>query len=320
MARFDVIGLGAMNMDNIFLVPEIAADNEVTARLAGKFPGGSAANTIYALGRLGLKTGFIGAVGKDIDGRRLKQDFLRAGVDVTFINTIPGVKTGMSLCLSDPKGNRSIYLLPEANDHFHLDNNSLDFINQAQILHVSSFAGPEQWPEILKAVSSLGPATRLSFSPGALYARSGIENLAPVLRKTYVLFLSYRELEGLTGTKELSEGAQKLLGYGCGIVAVTLGAGIMLNQTKVVSYVRTAKEEHFIEDVEKTHPVDTTGAGDGFAAGFLLGLRLGQDIKRSGRLGALVANFSVKKIGPRAGLPIRKALEKRYLKVYDEPF
>jgi len=64
LARFDVIGLGAMNMDNIFLVPEIAADNEVTARLAGKFPGGSAANTIYALGRLGLKTGFIGAVGK----------------------------------------------------------------------------------------------------------------------------------------------------------------------------------------------------------------------------------------------------------------
>ena len=317
MARFDVVGLGAMNMDNIFLVPEIVEDNEVVATLAGKFPGGSAANSIYALGRIGLEVGFVGAIGKDIDGRRLTRDLLRAGVDTTRLKTIPAIKTGASICLSDRRGNRSIYLLPGANDHLYLDKDDLNYINQARLVHISSFVGPVQWLEVLKAVANLGPQARLTFSPGTIYARKSMGDLATILKRTDVLFLSSRELSQLTG-KEIEEGARELCDQGCRMVVVTLGSGRTIGQTRAVAYTLSQEGKHLTEAIEEPYPLDTTGAGDAFTAGFLFGLISDQDVLHCGRLGALVASFSVRKLGPREGLPTREDLKKYYLKVYGE--
>ena len=60
-----VIGLGALNVDRIFRVERLLADGESALTDGGTFAGGSAANTVYGLARLGIKTGFCGAVGKD---------------------------------------------------------------------------------------------------------------------------------------------------------------------------------------------------------------------------------------------------------------
>jgi sugar/nucleoside kinase (ribokinase family) len=63
MSNIEVIGLGALNIDHICKVEHILEDGETVVKESRLFPGGSAANTIYGLGKLGVSTGFIGAVG-----------------------------------------------------------------------------------------------------------------------------------------------------------------------------------------------------------------------------------------------------------------
>ena len=88
-------------MDNIYRVERILEDGETVVKESASFPGGSAANTIYGLAKLGVSTGFIGAVGDDAEGKLLLQDFQKVGVDTSQIKVKPGAKTGSALCLSD---------------------------------------------------------------------------------------------------------------------------------------------------------------------------------------------------------------------------
>ena len=64
MSNSEVVGLGALNTDNIYRVERILEDGETVVKESASFPGGSAANTIYGLARLGVSTGFIGAAGR----------------------------------------------------------------------------------------------------------------------------------------------------------------------------------------------------------------------------------------------------------------
>ncbi|MBA7695250.1 Ribokinase [subsurface metagenome] len=68
MTGIEIVGLGAMNIDRLYRVDEIVADGEQLVTDSEAVPGGSAANTIYGLAKLGVKTGFVGAVGRDEDG------------------------------------------------------------------------------------------------------------------------------------------------------------------------------------------------------------------------------------------------------------
>ena len=83
----DVVGVGALNLDKIYRVPRIAKPGEeVFVIEAMQSAGGSAANTIVGLARLGVSTGFIGAVGKDSDGDFLVAELQREGVDTSAIS------------------------------------------------------------------------------------------------------------------------------------------------------------------------------------------------------------------------------------------
>lgn len=87
--KFDVIGVGALNFDVLLEVHRIlAAESETCIEREYSSPGGSAANTIYGLAKLGMKTGFIGVVGNDAEGKAIIQDFESIGVDVTGIKII----------------------------------------------------------------------------------------------------------------------------------------------------------------------------------------------------------------------------------------
>ena len=100
----DVIGLGALNMDYLYQVGRLLEDDEAVVTESISSPGGSAANTIYGLARLGLKTGFAGVVGDDADGKRMLQDFQAARVDTSQISVKAGAKTGsvLFLCMASP--------------------------------------------------------------------------------------------------------------------------------------------------------------------------------------------------------------------------
>ena len=326
MSNTEVVGLGALNIDHIYQVEHILDDGEAIVNESKSSPGGSAANTIHGLAKLGVNTGFVGIVGDDAEGKILIQDFEKVGVDTSQIKVKPNAKTGSVLCLSDKLGRRSLYVSPEANSLLTVDDLDLDYMNQARWLHISSFADDRQFKMLLELVNRLDLSTKISFAPGALYAIKGLKALTPVLGRTHVLFINQDEIRQLTG-KDVVAGAETCLEQGCHIVAVTLGSGMRLElgeettrrTATAVGYIRDARNEYIIEphSQDMASEVDTTGAGDAFATGFVYGLLKGKGLKECGLLGDIVARLSTNKIGARQGLPTLNQLTQRYRELHD---
>lgn len=293
-----MVGIGAMNLDQIYRVEKILNNGESVARNFKLSPGGSAANTICGLARLEVRTGFIGAVGNDKEGRIITKALAKEGVDTSRIKVKPKAKTGLSLCLSDKEGNRSLYLLPGANSLLGSDDMDLDYVNQAKLCHLSSFVNEAQLEAQKEIVRSLSPSIKLSLAPGAIYAGKGIKKLKPLLKRTDILLINRDEIEQLSQENWFS-GAQSCLEIGCQVVVVTFGGG-----SKYAAYIFSSEEPQPIEAKPyKGKLIDTTGAGDAFAAGFLYGFLQGERLYQCGILAELVARFSLSKIGAREGLP-----------------
>ena len=325
MSDIKVVGLGALNVDHLYQVERILADGETVVKESGLFPGGSAANTIYGLARLGVSTGFIGVVGDDAEGKLLVQDFQKTGANTSQIKVKPQAKSGSVFCLSDKLSQRSLYVLPGANNLLTIDDVDLDYINQVKMLHVSSFADDRQFRMLLELIERLDSSIKVSFAPGALYAAKGLKALAPILAKTHVLFLNQSEIQQLTGQGVIA-GAESCLRQGIRIIVVTLGKGIKLESGKgnsrrtvnAICYIRDIESEHTIEADNRNMgtEADATGAGDAFATGFLYGLLKGKGLEECGRLGDIAAQFSVTKLGARQGLPTLNELAQRYQQRY----
>jgi len=269
-----------------------------------------------------VNTGFIGVVGDDAEGKILRQDFEKVGVDTSQIKVKPKAKTGSVLCLSDKLGRRSLYVSPEANNLLTIDDLDLTYINQARMLHISSFANNRQFKVLLELIDRLDLSTKLSFAPGAIYAITGLKALTPILARTHILFINQSEIQELTG-KDFIAGAKLCLEQGCHIIVVTLGRGMRLElggETTAVSYIRDAENEYTIEPHSQNvvSEVDTTGAGDAFATGFLYGLLNGKGLEECGCLGDIVAQFSITKVGAREGLPNFTELAQRYQELYNK--
>ena len=278
--------------------------------------GGSAANTIYGLAKLGVNTGFIGVVGNDAESKLLLKDFQKIGVDTSQIKIKHKAQTGATFCLIDEEGKRSIYVSPGANNLLSTDDFSLDYVNKADLLHISSFVNNRQFKVLIGLIKQLTSPVKLSFSPGALYAARGIKALTPVLRKTSVLFINDKEMRELTAQEFLS-GTETCLKLGCHIVVVTLGKGVRCKNIMATAYIRDADNEYIIEPTnERVATTDTTGAGDAFTAGFLYGLLRKRGLKECGHLGNIVAQFCITGVGARESLPTFTQLAERYRELY----
>ncbi len=303
-----------MNVDYLYRVRQIVTEGEDIIKDFIVSPGGSAANTIYGLAKLGIKAGFIGVVGDDEDGKMLLQNFKVVGIDTSHINIEPGAKTGSVLCLSDQSGKRALYISPGANNHLKQSQIDLNYINQAKLIHLSSFVGEEQFTLQIKVAKEKATSVKISLAPGMLYASKGLATLTPLLEKTHILFLNRQEIELLTG-KDYITGAKECSKRGCQIVVVTFGEGLTLAPSKfITSYIYDGKQEYLIEaEAENLSlPLETTGAGDAFAAGFLFSFLKGKDLKECGLIGDLVARFAITKPGARLGLPTLSQLSEKY--------
>lgn len=322
----DVIGFGAINLDETYLVPSLTAVsglrmlpgseqtvgrreyNRLTARLkvAGARPalsgGGQAANTVYALARLGFRTAMISSVGADPEGERLLADL--SPVDVSQV--LRGGRSARCVVIAEDSGERTLRVLP-AHDPPALDPVAAwRSLGGARFLHLTSLARAEEHPTQLALVEALPDDVTLSFDPGELYCRLGAEALAPVLRRTDVLFLNEREAELLSG-KSAFDGCYRLLRREGAVLAGKKGArGVEI----------VGRGERFELPAREVAAVDPTGAGDVFAAGFLAGLLLGLDLHQCAVLGSEAAARSVTARG-RDGYPGRELLEALHLPAAD---
>jgi ribokinase len=287
----EVIGFGALNCDKIYQVDDLAPPGRETGVVSvTRQPGGSAANTVVGLARLGVRAGFVGTIGSDREGSLLLDDFKREGVDLHGITKAKG-NTGTALIFIDSHGERAIYVLPSVNDTFVTAN--FDYAKQAKIVHLSSFMGIDQLRMQISFVQQLrGSRVKISFSPGNIYAKLGLNELKPLIERSLVLFLNKEEASALTGSSDVEEVAS-ILDEGAHIVAVTLGD----KGAYVVTRSKSLNLPPYKSDI-----TDTVGAGDAFAAGFLYGQLTGKDPRKSGLYGNFMASKSIAQLGGRKGL------------------
>jgi ribokinase len=301
MKRFDAVGFGALNVDKLFKVNEIVcAEEEGFIINCEEACGGSAANTIVGLARLSCKVGFIGKLATDREGKMLIENFCKESVKTDGIIQARKGRSGTAMGFVDKKGERALYVDPGVNDAIEFNEINREYALQAKFLHLTSFVGEKSFETQKKLVETLPKSIKVSLDPGELYARKGMKTLEPMIRCTFVLMPSLKEIKLLTGTSDYKKGAEVLLEKGVGIVAVKLGSK--------GCYVTDGKEKHLIEAF-KVKVVDTTGAGDAFCAGFLYGLINDKNLLECGRIGNFVASRCIMKIGARTGLPTLKDLK-----------
>ena len=303
--NLQVICFGAINLDLIFEINEEVASrlnirsgyeyfkdveeldrildilqNEGT--LKHKEGGGSAANTAVALSRLGIKAGFIGKGGNDREGDFLLDSL--EGVDKRGIRR--DGRSGMALSLLI-KGERSIIVFPNANDTIRIEDIDRDYAESCDIIHLTSFAGDSSFNAQKSLVSSLSSKIKVSFDPGIFYSKRGIEALTPILMRTEIFFPEKKEIEMLTN-KSWKEGAKRILNLGPKVIACTMG--------EEGSHIFTQNEDFHI-DAPRVTVVDTTGAGDVYAAGFLSSYLNGRSLKESAINATNLASRSVTGFG-----------------------
>jgi len=290
---FDVIGFGALNLDKLYKVNKIAKEEEEGfVKDFKEAPGGSAANTMVGLARLGLKTGYIGKVAEDREGELLLEDFRKENVDTSGIIISRKGRSGVVMGYIDGRGERALYVDPGVNNWIEFKEINLEYGANTEFLHLTSFVGEkpfEAQKELIKRLSDV----KISFDPGAFYARKSLPSLKPIIKRSFVMIPNEIEIRLLTG-KDYERGSKILIRQGVSLVAVKLG-----NRG---CYVTNGKKSHLVEP-DKVKVVDTTGAGDAFCAGFLYGLIKGQDLYQCGKLGNSVAAHCITKMGARTGLP-----------------
>ncbi|MGA2385635.1 MAG: carbohydrate kinase family protein [Candidatus Bathyarchaeia archaeon] len=300
MTKFDVVGFGALNVDMLLKVDRLAgAEEESFIADYAEACGGSAANTMVGLARLGCKVGFIGKVANDREGKLQIDCFNSEGVDTGGIIQAKHGKSGSVLGFVDKKGARALYINPGVNDTIEPREINYGYTLETKFLHYSSFVGEKSLRAQKKLLGALHSDVKISFDPGSVYAQKGFAAIEPIIRSSYVLMPNAGELELLTGEADVPRGADLMLDAGVKIVAVKLGDR--------GCYVTDGQERLKIEPF-KVKVVDTTGAGDAFCAGFLYGLINDKSLQECGRLGNFVASRCVMQMGARAGLPYAKDL------------
>ncbi|MCL4401627.1 MAG: carbohydrate kinase family protein [Acidobacteria bacterium] len=258
--------------------------------------GGNGANTSYALGKLGTPVRLLSLTGCDEFGGQLLARLRGAGVDISRVSRAQG-PTATTIAVVNSKGDRIFLHRVGAGRQAFME--PVDFTPE-MIAGFSHFhlANPFALPglrqhsrDVLERARAAGLTT--SLDTGWDSCGRWIEDIGPCLPYTDLLFANEDEALMLAGAGDASEAARKLRGFGAGVVIMKLGSrgcGIYTDgaETRVPAFDVLA--------------VDTTGAGDCFAGGFLAALHRSRSLVEAGRFANAVGALSIQELGATLGV------------------
>jgi sugar/nucleoside kinase (ribokinase family) len=314
-ARYDVLGIGNAIVDVIaraeedFLLKQdmrkgtMALIDEARAQAiyeamgpATEMSGGSAANTIVGLASLGGRAAFVGKIKADGLGRAYAHDIRAAGVSFTTPPAADGPSTGRCYIMVTPDGERTMNTYLGAAQDLHPNDIDADAIAASAVTYLEGYLwdpkhAKDAFLKAAKIAHEAGRKVALTLSDAFCVDRWRDEFLQLMRSGTVdLIFANEAELGSLYQTSDF-DSAVAALRSDIGVAVVTRSEKGCL----VVSPEGTEAVPAF--PVERV--VDTTGAGDLFAAGFLSGLARGADDRTCGRLGALAAGEVIQHLGAR---------------------
>ena len=320
-ARFDVLGIGNAIVDVIarteedFLLKQgmhkgtMALIDEARAQAiydamgpAIETSGGSAANTIVGLASLGSRSAFIGKVKDDELGRTFAHDIRAAGAAYTTPPAADGPSTARCYVLVTPDGERTMNTYLGAAQDLHPADIDADLVAASAVLYLEGYLwDPKNAKDaFIKAAKIAHEAERtvaLSLSDAFCVDRWRAEFLQLMRSGTVdLIFANETELHSLYQTSDFDTAVAALRADVSAAVVTRSEKGCIVLGPEGTETVPAFPIERV---------VDTTGAGDLFAAGFLSGLARGADDRTCGRLGALAAAEVIQHLGARPETSLR---------------
>ena len=269
--------------------------------------GGSAGNTMACYASLGGKGAYIGKVADDQLGITFASDLHNMSVDFKTPALSGNASTGRCMILVTPDGERTMNTYLGAAVELTPDDIDEDFIAKGEVVYLEGylFDPPKAMEAYIKAARAAHKASRrvaLSLSDSFCVHRHREAFKDLVSYHTDILFANEDEIKALYETDDLEE-AIDIAQSKCAIIAITCSAkGSIIIQ----SGTRTD-----IPAEPNVTVIDTTGAGDSYAAGFLYGFTHKMDMAQCGRLGSIAAATVIAQMGPRPDMSLADIVKKK---------
>ena len=263
---------------------------------ATEMSGGSAGNTMVGIASFGGSAAFIGRVADDQIGAVFGHDIRAAGVHFDNPPTTIGLPSGRCLILVTPDAERTLNTFLGAAAQFGPEDVSADLVADAQVTYLEGYLWDQ--PEAKEAfrlaarlAHQAGQRVALTLSDAFCVDRPRADFLALVDEEVDILFANEAELCSLYEVDDFDAALQRV-NHHCEVAALTRSAK--------GSVVVSGDEVHVIDAAPVPGGVvDTTGAGDSYAAGFLYGFTHGHDLGTCGHLGAIAAAEVISHLGGR---------------------
>ncbi|ACL10941.1 carbohydrate kinase family protein [Desulfurococcus amylolyticus] len=282
----DVVTVGHALVDIRIVVnefPTIDLESKVLNQSWGS--GGSAVNVAIGVRRLGMKSSLIARVGFDSFGRIIVDELLREGVDISGLR-IGFTQTGFTIVAINNRGEIMMYGYKGAAEELVPDDISEYAISRARWMHIASL----RLDTTIRAIElARKHGLTISWDPGRVLASQGLSNLKDVVANVDYIMLNEKEARLMTGIDDYREAAK--------VIANETSAVILLKRGSKGVYVLSKEYTGEIPAYLVENVIDTTGAGDAFASGFITGILRGYMLRKAVQYGNAVAALKIKKLG-----------------------
>ena len=303
----DIIVMGDINVDVSFTIPAYPLPgSEAIATAIQMHTGGSAVNTAIALSNMDMSVGFIGRVGSDPLANEVLNYLKEFGVDCSQVQVDPKVSTGMIFIAVTADGERTMFGARGANSFTQAKDINSAYFSDCRWIHLSSysFLAHHQYESILTVldIAENSPYTRISLDIGpepAFRARSHIINLLPRLG---LILPNESEIPLLGQGKPIADSLNYLLNGG--------GANAVITKRGSQGCFLAVGNKRIAFPAFNVNVKDTTGAGDSFNAGVVLGRLVGLSWEASAALGNAMGGLAAAQEGAGAGAINRSAVSR----------
>lgn len=260
--------------------------------------GGGASNCAVTFARQGLKTAYVGKIGDDHSGKIILDSFKKEGIDISLVKKVTGVRTATSFILLTEEGEKTILNYNGASGTWKEEELPFDLLSKSKYkprwFLISSLRGNLDLCVKLIAFAKTNDI-KVATLPGQAELKHGPKSLAPILAGSDVFVLNRQEASQLTGIS--FESSNQITHSLC---LLTRGIGVVTDGENGAT-VCDARNFYRVE-AQKVKVLDTTGAGDAFASGFITGLICNQSIEKALQLAVNNSASVVSQIGAQTGI------------------
>ena len=263
--------------------------------------GGSVANSIAGLSQLGNKVGFIGKVNDDELGQKYEDGLKKENVEYFYSKKKEELPTGTCLILITPDSERTMCTFLGIAGRINADDIDENEIKNSELIFLEGYlwdnpSAKRAFITAAKACKNSGGQVALSLSDSFCVDRHRESFLELVDTHIDILFANESEISSLYQTNSLERSLEKAQGR-CEITAITCGkkGSIVLSKQKCLR----------ITPYQLGTVIDTTGAGDLYAGGFLHGYTNGEDLLKCGQIASICAGQIVTQLGPRSRVSLK---------------